>query len=66
MGGYFGTDEVHLGTVKEADIKPLDKFAVERCMVALSQPEIVSSWEDGRNLLDNTVLSLGIFARISF
>jgi hypothetical protein len=47
MGDYFG--EAQLGMMKsvvEADIKTLDKFKAEST-VALSQPEMVSSWEDG-------------------
>jgi hypothetical protein len=47
-GDYFGTDEVQLGLVKsesvlEVDFKLLDESKVERCTVALSQPESVSS-----------------------
>ena len=46
---YFGTGEVQLGMEKsesmlEVGIKPLDEFIkVEKCTVALSQPENVSS-----------------------
>lgn len=69
MGGYFGTDEVQRDVVKsaavEADMQTLDEFEVEKCMVALGQPENVSSWEDGW-ILGNAVLSLGIFSLISF
>ena len=50
VGGYFGTDEVQPAMVKlvlEADVKAVDEFKVEKCAVALSQSESVSSPEDG-------------------
>jgi hypothetical protein len=47
-GDYFGINEVQLGLAEsesmvEVDVKPLDEFKVERCTVALSRPESVSS-----------------------
>ena len=48
--GYFGTDDIQCGVMKEAleaDTKTLDKLKVERCTVVLSQSECVSSQKDG-------------------
>jgi hypothetical protein len=47
-GDYFGIDEVQFGLAEsesmlEVNMKPLDEFKVERCTVALSRPESVSS-----------------------
>jgi len=58
MGGYFGTDDIQLGAVQsvlEVDITTLDELIVEKCTVALSQSESVSSQDFGR-ILDHTVL----------